>query len=213
MNNCVIIDLFVEDKAHEEFVRALIQRIATQEGKEVNIRIASATGGHGKALAELDVYQTSRRILSSAIDGLPDILVIAIDANCSKYSNMKNQILAHLSIPFKDIAILAIPDPHIEKWYLADSEAIHSVAGIRPSLGKRKCIRNYYKEKLSNIFIDAGHPLTLGGIEFAPEIVDHIDLFRAGKNEKSFKIFVDCLTSALRRFQPGSPQLVMEVIP
>jgi hypothetical protein len=40
--------------------------------------------------------------------------------------------------------------------------------------------------------------VTLGGIEFAEEIVECMDLYRAGKDEPSLKHFIDELRSALR---------------
>lgn len=39
--------------------------------------------------------------------------------------------------------------------------------------------------------IDAGYPPTLGGIEFAREIVQAMDLYRAKKTDRSLKHFID----------------------
>ncbi len=51
------VDLFAEDRAHEEFLRALIQRLAREETCELwNLRVRSARGGHGRALDELSNY-------------------------------------------------------------------------------------------------------------------------------------------------------------
>ena len=36
-----------------------------------------------------------------------------------------------------------------------------------------------------------GHPPTLGGIEFAAELVGEMDLYRAGENEPSLQHFID----------------------
>lgn len=44
---------------------------------------------------------------------------------------------------------------------------------------------------LSKAIVDAGHPNTLGGIEFAQELVASMDLYRAAKNEASLKHFLD----------------------
>jgi hypothetical protein len=51
---------------------------------------------------------------------------------------------------------------------------------------------------LANAVAQAGHPPTLGGIEFAADIVAAMDLYRAGKSEKSLKSFVDSATALLR---------------
>jgi hypothetical protein len=76
----MVIDLFVEDRAHEEFLRALLYRLAREEKTSVIVHVRSARGGHGRALTELSLYQQS--IVKSAGDLLrPDMLVVAIDAN------------------------------------------------------------------------------------------------------------------------------------
>ena len=42
------------------------------------------------------------------------------------------------------------------------------------------------------------HVVGVGGIEFAQEIVAGMDLYRAGKNDRSLKAFLDDLRSKLR---------------
>ncbi len=46
---------------------------------------------------------------------------------------------------------------------------------------------------------EGGHPTLLGGLEFARDIVRTMDLYRAGKNEKSLKHFLDDVRKAIRR--------------
>ena len=96
------------------------------------------------------------------------------------------------------VAVLASPDPHIEKWYMADTAAFERVVGSRPRLGKKKCDKDRYKAMLAKAIRDAGRPLTLGGIEFAPDLVRESDLYQAGKTDKSLKRFCDELRTALR---------------
>lgn len=93
---------------------------------------------------------------------------------------------------------MACPDPHVERWYLADPESFKTVVGYRPTIAKKKCARDYYKEVLAKAVRKAGHPATLGGIEFAQELVDDMNLYRACKNERSLKAFVDDLRGGLR---------------
>ena len=45
---------------------------------------------------------------------------------------------------------------------------------------------------------EGGLPATRGGIEFAQERVDVMDLYRAGRANRALKAFVDDLRSALR---------------
>jgi predicted ATPase len=81
-----------------------------------------------------------------------------------------------------------------------------AVVGQHPGLGGSKCARDHYKRSLARAIRDAGHPLTLVGIEFAQELVDRIDLYRAGKNDGSLKAFVDDLRAKLKaRAGSGGP--------
>jgi len=190
MSDTIVIDLFVEDRAHEEFIKALLERLAYEKRKGINIRIRSARGGHGRALSEFSLYQNS--VLKGLVGmTIPDLLVIAIDANCKPFSKAKREIETKVHADYKDRAIFACPDPHIERWYLADPDSLKEVIGVRPNVGRKKCKRDYYKTILSKALISAGYPTTLGGIEFAREIVQAMDFYRAAKTERSLKIFID----------------------
>lgn len=197
MSDPFTVDLFVEDRAHEAFLVPLIERIAAQEGLAVAVRVRSARGGHGRALQELKLYQ---RLVEKGVAGagLPDVLVAAVDGNCSKWANRRDEIRAVVRAPFLQQLVTACPDPHIERWYLADPEAFLQVVGSRPSLGKTKCERDYYKKALADAVREGGHPPTLGGIELARELAWELDLYRAGRAERSLKAFVEELRAALR---------------
>ena len=101
----------------------------------------------------------------------------------------------------RSCAIKATPDPHIERWFLVDLEAFHRVVGITSPLESQKCERGYYKGILAQAIRTAGHPSTLGGIEFARELVEALDYFRAGKADTSFKHFLDELRARLRQLE------------
>ena len=45
------ISLFVEDTAHEDFLMALVHRIANAYNVEINITVSSVRGGHEKPLS------------------------------------------------------------------------------------------------------------------------------------------------------------------
>lgn len=190
MNNFATVDLFVEDQAHEEFLKVMVSRIAEEEQKTIRIRVRSARGGHGRALEELSLYQKGVLKAPSQMT-MPDLVFIAIDANCKRWNAARKEIEGSVAKDFKDRSIVACPDPHIERWYLADLDSFVQVVGVRPRLGKRKCLRDYYKSILSKAIIDAGYPPTLGGIEFAGELVTAMDLYRAGKVDRSLKHFLD----------------------
>lgn len=196
MSEPLDIDLFVEDRAHEEFLKALLQRIGQQEGKVLALQVRSARGGHARALAELALYQ--RSVLQEALR-MPDLLCVAIDANCQRFARARKGIEDELKVEFRARTVVACPDPHIERWYLADPEAVEQAIGSRPNLGRKKCRRDFYKTLLARTVREAGHPPTLGGIEFAREIVEKMDFFRAGKTDRSLKHFLDAVIEKFRQ--------------
>jgi hypothetical protein len=203
MASSITIDLFAEDQAHEEFLRPLIYRVTREEDLVADVRVRSARGGHGRAIQEFSAYQ--RVILRTpSTTVFPDLVVVAIDGNCNSHSAAVNEINEKVKPEFASITVVACPDPHIERWYLADLDAFHEVVGSRPSLGKTKCKRDYYKQELSKAVIDAQHPPTLGGLEFAYEIVESLNYFKAGKADPSFHLFYGSLLAAVRR-RAGEP--------
>jgi hypothetical protein len=189
MNKPFVIDLFTEDRAHEEWIRPLLEGLAMEEKALVRVRVRSARGGHGRVFAELKTYQQG---FEKGIGGsMPDLLVAAVDANCSTFVEAQNKIQEVLRPEFQGCTVKATPDPHIERWFLADLETFHAVVGITPEIEAGKCVRDYYKTMLAKAFEEAGHPPTLGGIEFARELVYALDYFRAGKADNSLKHFLE----------------------
>lgn len=199
MGEPIVVDLFVEDRAHEEFIRAMVERLAAEERRGVTVRVRSARGGHGRALTELGLYQRGVRVGGMTA---PDLLVVAIDANCKRLAQARKEIEAQIDSALKDRTIIACPDPHIERWYLADPESFARVVGVRPTVGRKKCERDRYKAILSRAIVEAGHPPTLGGIEFAREIVESMDAYRGGKTERTLRDFMQDARNAIRRAAP-----------
>lgn len=197
MSSLFTIDLFAEDRAHEEFLKAVLTRIASHEDKRVAIRVRSARGGHPRALEELLLYQKTVLKAPESVS-MPDLLFVAIDANCKRWNRARREIQEKIEAPFVELSIVACPDPHIERWYLADPDSFVKVVGVRPKIGKRKCERDRYKAILSRAILDAGHPPTLGGIEFARELVEAMDFYRAGKSESSLKHLLEEAIARIR---------------
>ena len=201
MSEGLVVDLFVEDRAHEEFVGAIVRRIARQEKRQIQLRVRNAKGGYPRVLNELDLYQ--KMVLSGfATMSLPDILVVTADADCHGLVARKNEIRQYLETEFEDRTVLAVPDPHVERWYLSDGQTFKQVVGIQPHAERRRCERERYKRILAQAVRDGGHPAILGGIEFAKELADSIDFYRAGRAEPSFKQFVSDAVSAFRLAVP-----------
>lgn len=197
MSSPLTVDLFAEDRAHEEFLRAMLNRIAAEQDRNLTVRVRSARGGHPRVLEELGLYQTSV-VKAPENLSMPDLVCIAIDANCKRWIRAKTDIEKRIHTQFTQRAIIACPDPHIERWYLADPDLFAQVIGVRPKVGKRKCERGRYKAILSKAIVDAGHPATLGGIEFAQELVAAMDVYRASKAETSLKHFLDDTVARLK---------------
>jgi hypothetical protein len=190
------IDLFAEDRAHEQFLRPLIERMVREHGRHATIRVRSARGGHGRAIEELKLYQKAL-IGGAIVDPMPAIIVVAIDANCRRFSQARDEVRSALSDHFRSSVVIACPDPHIERWYLADLKSFKSVVGVTPTLGHKKCKRDVYKQLLAKVVVDAGHPPTLGGLEFARELAMNLDYYRAQRSEQSLKHFLRDLRAML----------------
>lgn len=191
----LVLDLFVEDRAHELFLAAMIRRVAREEGREIEIRVRAARGGHGRAIGELRTYI---RLVEKGSVTLPDVIVIAIDANCKPHAQARREIQDSVVTLLQSRAVIACPDPHIERWYLADPVSFCQVVGKQPVPGKKKCRRDWYKELLVGTIRSAGISPILGGLEFAPEIVEAMDLYRAGQNDRALGQFIDDLRATIR---------------
>lgn len=201
MNESLVVDLFVEDRAHEEFVGAIVRRIARDQNRQIQLRVRAARGGYLRVLNELDLYQTMV-VSGLAMLSLPDVLVVAADANCHGLAARKRAIRQRLTNSFKDRTVLAVPDPHVERWYLSDRQAFKQVVGVLPPTERRKCARDRYKRILAQAVRDGGHPAILGGIEFAKELAESMDFYRAGRAEPSLKQFVSDAVSAFKLAVP-----------
>ena len=136
----------------------------------------------------------------------PDLLVVAMDGNCSTFTVKKSQIEGSTRGNFRHMLVSACPNPHIERWFLADPNSFHEVVGYRPDVGPEKCERGHYKHLLRSAVKEGGHIPTLGGVEFASELVTEMDFYRAGKNDASFKDFLDNLRNGLRSLRHGEGQ-------
>jgi len=179
------VTLFVEDYGHEKFIEALIYRLGNENKVKVEIIPRSVTGGHGSVLVEFEKFQQE---IFKGKEGLPDLLVVATDANCEGYNKRRTGLKIDERI--KNFTVSAIPDPHIERWMLLDSAAFKSVFGKRCNAPDQKSERDRYKRILFNAIQDAGITPILGGFEYADDIVMEMDLQRAGKTDASFGKFL-----------------------
>ena len=197
MSNRIVVDLFAEDRAHEELLKSLVVRIVQEEELFVRVRVRTARGGHGRAISEFQLYQRLA-VSDNPNSESADVIVVAIDGNCSSFAKAREYIQRATVESLVERLVIACPDPHIERWYLADPPSFERVVGHRPMVGTKKCARHHYKRILADSIRHGGNPATLGGPEFAYELVDVMDLYRAGRSNKSLKAFLDDLRTKLR---------------
>ena len=197
MSDLLLVEFFLEDNAHQQFLVPLVERVAREEEVDLRCRVRNARGGHAGAMGSFERYQILRE---RGVGGpeVPALLVVAIDGNCSSFTETSKSIRDATREPFVHTLVTACPDPHIERWYLADPKSFQTVVGTQPSVSRRKCARGYYKGILAAAVADGGHPATLGGVEFGKELADEMDFFRAGKTDSSLKAFVGDLRTGLR---------------
>lgn len=203
MSDPLVVDLFVEDRAHEAFVGALVKRIAREEQVALRAQTRSARGGHPRALEEFGTYQSLVE-KGALANHAPDMIIVVIDGNCSTARKKREEIerAARPSLPGRLVA--GCPNPHVERWFLADPDSFHEVVGHRPVVGREKCERGHYKRLLAEAIRRGNQPATLGGIEFAAELVEAMNLYRAGKGDSSLKAFVDDLRGKFREIRGGT---------
>ncbi len=193
------IDLFCEDLGHELFCRELLARLAAQENRTVRLVVRNAQGGAGRALQELKAWQSAAGKLGHEA---PDLLVIVVDANCQGWNAARAQIAEAVDGSRVPRFVVGCPDPHVERWCIADPQSFAVVVGAPPPTDPGKCQRDLYKRGLRQAIQNAGQIVLGDPMEYAPDLVRAMDLFRAGKAQPSLKHFVDELTNALR----GIPQ-------
>jgi hypothetical protein len=191
------ITLFVEDYAHQQIIEALVQRLARDHDVEVRLTWLSTRHGHGRVAQEFGEFV---RDLKQQGGQLPDMIIAATDANCKGLNERAKELQGH-NAPAP--VVLAIPDPHIERWLLLDGAAFKAVFGRGCSAPDQKCSRDRYKQRLVEEIQATGLSPSLGGIEFAEEIIGHLDMGRAMRTDRSLKRFVDELLDAFQRWKSG----------
>ena len=188
------IALFVEDFAHQQVIGALVQRLAKEHGIDVRLDWRSAIRGHGRVVQEFNGY-----LRDLARQGhRPDLIIVATDANCSGLNERAREI-GNPDAPAS--VVLAVPDPHIERWLLLDGAAFRDVFGKGCDAPDRKCDRDRYKQRLVEAIRATEITPSLGGIEFAEDIMQAMDIERAMRADRSFERFVGDLRSAFRQWR------------
>ncbi len=185
----VEVTLFGEDYGHERVIGALIGGIAAEFGIEAQLNWRSAVQGHGRVVRELRRYLEE---LEENAGPYPDLLVVATDANCLGANERRREF--QIFNPPRPL-ILATPDPHVERWLLLDGAAFNQVFGRGCQAPTYKCGRDEYKRLLIESIRETGVRPELGGIEFAADLVQAMDIDRAARADPSLQAFVNDLRS------------------
>ncbi|MCL6591353.1 MAG: DUF4276 family protein [Firmicutes bacterium] len=191
------IALFVEDYGHEQFLVPLLERIAHEHDTPVNVFPRSVRGGYGKVITE---FSNFLKDLSVARVQLPDLILVATDANCRGYAERKRQIQAVIKPDYNHLIVCAIPDPHIERWLLIDAAAFKAVLGKGCNAPDQKCAKDRYKQLLFEAIRNVGITPPLGGLEYARDIAGNMDLQKASRIDDSFNRLVADLRSKFKEW-------------
>ncbi len=193
---------FLEDVAQQQFVVALVQRVAINVGLDVDTlthEVRNASGGKGRAMTELKQFL---RDMAKGLVSPPPVLVIAIDGNCQGYTEKQREIRQQAEkYEFPGHLTCATPDPHIERWYMADSVSFQKVteSPYQPEVPAYKCERGRYKKAM---FEAMQNGALLGGAEFGAEIAQAMDINKAQQIDPSLRHFIDQLKEAFSSFMP-----------
>ena len=199
------IGYFLEDRGHEILLKAFVARVAKEKGLKLGDWIddvRAATGGKS-----IQAYRNFLRDITRKGSPIPfDILIVASDGNCMGYVDKKTQLLgyakkAKFSQP--DNLIFAIPDPHIERWYMDDPQGFNKAigSGALPALPQYKCEKGLYKKVMRDAIVSSEVTPQFGGYEYGEKIVEEMDLYGAAKNDPSLKHFIDDLSDTLIRIK------------
>lgn len=191
------IALFVEDYAHQQFLGALLQRLAEEHGVAISLDWRNARRGHGAVVKEFKQYL---RDVQKQGDEEPDLIVAATDANCKGLRERTNA-LSGVTQRVDLKIVFAVPDPHIERWLLVDSGAFKKVFGRGCNAPDQKCERARYKKMLIDAIRESGITPSLGGIEYAEDIVRGMNLDQAGRNDASLQRLLEELNAVFREWQ------------
>lgn len=184
---------FLEDIAHEKFLRGLVARVGQQTGlsyDDLVEEVRNATGGSPRVLSELRMFLAD---VQSAATNPYQILIVATDSNCARYTKVRNDITTIIQkADYHSPVVLAVPNPYIERWYVMDPEAFKSATGatVVSKLPRKHRQRDSYKKILREALLTAGIKPILGGAEYGEEVARQIDLYKAEKADKSFGRFV-----------------------
>ena len=190
---------FMEDRAQEGFIKAIVERIAEEEGLALgNLLHDVRSARFGSKV--IGSFRSFLREMRKGKVFTPDVFVVAIDGNCRGYNDRVRQLKDKLrsTDAFRSAMVFAVPDPHIERWYLMDQRALKLGTGVTqaPQIPDYKCKKAYYKQVLQRA-LSPLQPL-LGGAEFGERIAEKADLALLTAQNAGFGKFIADLRAHFR---------------
>jgi len=189
---------FLEDGAQEALIPHLVERLISEESKNPDdycLRVLLSRRRFYSAYKDF-IKQVKKR---ASLDA--DVLIVGSDGNCNGFAKRRSQLLeVKGTMPYPQV-IAAIPDPHIERWYLLDNQALAKAAdvpvqAIPPSA---KCDKSHYKKLLKDAFAKQGLFPPLGGAEYGPRVAKFMDLYLAGTLDHALRDFIDQVRAWLKQ--------------
>jgi hypothetical protein len=192
---------FLEDSAQEAIIPPLFSRLAEEEGwpgSQLDLQVISARGG-----SSLSAFRQFLEDARQCGHLNADLLIVGVDANCKGFTTRRDLVLkASAKSSYREI-ITAIPEPHVERWYLLDLTALSKAAGvpIAASVPAHKCEKNFYKTLLRSAFAGSGIAPPLGGLEYGPLVAKEMDLFAAAKQDHGLADYIEKARAWLKRLK------------
>ena len=187
---------FLEDRAQENFICALVRRLAGELQVPVHIDVRSARGG-ASVFSELSKFLDSLSGFGEVLVPGRDVLLVVADADQDRRKRLK-QLRKRVGKDLVPLTVFCVPDPHIERWYVLDEKALEDVAGVRLTGEPRRKNRDY-KSVLKKIVDETGS--LYGGIEYGADLAERMDLEMAARRDESFRQFLEDLRFQLRHLK------------
>lgn len=189
----------LEDVAQEALIPYLVRRLIVEQQKNLedyDLRVLYSRGGGSIRAFKDFIKGVKKRKTPKA-----DVLIVGSDGNCNGFAKRRDQLNnSAKGVPYP-VVITAIPDPHIERWYLLDSQALSDAAGVpvQATPPAAKCDKGHYKKLLKNAFAQHNLFPPLGGAEYGPNIAETIDLYAAGVADHALRDFLEQVRTWLQQ--------------
>ncbi len=200
------IGYFLEDVAHRAFITAFVKRLLKHKyGDDLQVEgdIFCESGGS----KEINSFRAFLKEWKKDSDiSLPyHSLVIGHDCNCKGKETIKKKFSKPASkagYP-EDRIIYALPDPYIERWYLADPRAfLETIEGNEPPgeipYVHKKGKQTFYKDKMQETLWKNGIGSSLAGAELGDRIAELVDIIHNDLNKCACLISVRATSVAIK---------------